>query len=47
MESHQRTGLERFSEGAIFISGLGILAMSLMVSYDVLMRFFLDDPQLS
>ena len=46
MESHQRTGLERFSEGAILISGMGILAMSLMVSYDALMRFFLDDPQL-
>jgi TRAP-type C4-dicarboxylate transport system permease small subunit len=46
MENHQRTGLERFSEGAVLISGLGILAMSLMVSYDVLMRFFLDDPQL-
>ena len=28
------------------ITGLGVLAITLMVSYDVLMRYFLDEPQL-
>jgi len=28
------------------LTGLGVLAMTLMVSYDVLMRYFLDQPQL-
>jgi len=46
MDSHKRTGLERFAEGTALISGLAILAMTLMVSYDVLMRFFLGEPQL-
>ena len=40
------TPLERFSDRAILITGLGILAITLLVSYDVLMRFFLNEPQL-
>ncbi len=42
----KRNGLERFSERIILLTGIGVLAMTLMVSYDVLMRYFLDDPQL-
>jgi TRAP-type transport system small permease protein len=45
-ESDRRTGLERFSDRAVLLTGLCVLAMTLMVSYDVLMRYFLDDPQL-
>ena len=40
------TVLERFSERIILITGLGVLAITLLVSYDVLMRYFLDEPQL-
>jgi len=40
------TGLERFSDRIVLLTGLCVLAMTLMVSYDVLMRYFLDDPQL-
>jgi TRAP-type C4-dicarboxylate transport system permease small subunit len=42
----KRNGLERFSERIILLTGLAVLAMTLMVSYDVLMRYFLDQPQL-
>jgi TRAP-type C4-dicarboxylate transport system permease small subunit len=45
-DSDKRNGLERFSERIVLLTGLGVLAMTLMVSYDVLMRYFLDDPQL-
>jgi TRAP-type C4-dicarboxylate transport system permease small subunit len=45
-DSHKRTGLERFSEGTILLVGFWVLAITLMVSYDVLMRYFLDMPQL-
>jgi TRAP-type C4-dicarboxylate transport system permease small subunit len=45
-DSDKSNGLERFSERIILLTGLGVLAMTLMVSYDVLMRYFLDDPQL-
>ena len=45
-ETHQSTSLDRFSERLIVITGLGILAITLLVSLDVLMRFFLDEPQL-
>ena len=45
-DTRMRTGLERFSERIILITGLGVLAITLMVSYDVLMRYFLDMPQL-
>lgn len=41
-----KTGLERFSERTILITGLGVLVITLLVSYDVLMRYFLDMPQL-
>jgi TRAP-type C4-dicarboxylate transport system permease small subunit len=45
-DGDKRNGLERFSEQIILLTGLCVLAMTLMVSYDVLMRYFLDDPQL-
>ena len=45
-DSNKRSGLERFSERIVLLTGVGVLAMTLMVSYDVLMRYFLDDPQL-
>lgn len=45
-DSPKKTGLERFSEWITLITGLGVLAITLMVSYDVLMRYFLDQPQL-
>jgi len=45
-DSDKRSGLERFSERIVLLTGVGVLAMTLMVSYDVLMRYFLDDPQL-
>ncbi len=41
-----KTSLERFSERIILITGLGVLVTTLLVSYDVLMRYFLDMPQL-
>ena len=44
--SPKPTSLERFSERLILITGLGILAITLLVSMDVLMRFFLNEPQL-
>ncbi len=42
----KRNGLERLSEWIILLTGLAVLAMTLMVSYDVLMRYFLGEPQL-
>ena len=45
-DSDKRSGLERFSDRIVLLTGVGVLAMTLMVSYDVLMRYFLDDPQL-
>lgn len=38
--------LDRVSSGAAFIAGLAVLAMTVMVSFDVLMRYFLNQPQL-
>ena len=38
--------IERLSEGIFLITGLAILASTLMISYDVLMRYFLNRPQL-
>ena len=46
MDSKKRNVLERFSEWIILLTGLAVLAMTLMVSYDVLMRYFLAEPQL-
>jgi TRAP-type C4-dicarboxylate transport system permease small subunit len=45
-ETQKSTSLDRFSERLILITGLGILAITLLVSMDVLMRFFLNEPQL-
>jgi TRAP-type C4-dicarboxylate transport system permease small subunit len=45
-DGEKRNGLERFSDRIVLLTGLCVLAMTLMVSYDVLMRYFLDDPQL-
>jgi C4-dicarboxylate transporter DctQ subunit len=44
--SHKPRGLERFSEGIVLVSGLGVLVIALLVSYDVLLRFFFNEPQL-
>jgi TRAP-type transport system small permease protein len=38
--------LNRLSALAILISGLAILVITLLISFDVLMRYFLDQPQL-
>ncbi len=45
-ESGRSSILGRLSSGAAFIAGLGVLAMTVMVTFDVLMRYFLDRPQL-
>ncbi len=45
-DSPKNSSLERFSERLILISGLGVLVITLLVSFDVLMRYFLDQPQL-
>jgi TRAP-type C4-dicarboxylate transport system permease small subunit len=34
------------SDGIILMSGIAVLAITLLISYDVLMRYFLDQPQL-
>ena len=38
--------LARLSDGVILVSGLAVLAITLLISFDVLMRYFLDQPQL-
>ncbi len=38
--------LERLSEGIFLITGLAVLLITLMISFDVLMRYFLNRPQL-
>ena len=38
--------LDRLSEGIFLITGLAVLAITLMISFDVLMRYFLNRPQL-
>lgn len=45
-ESGRSAILGRVSSGAAFIAGLGVLAITAMVTFDVLMRYFLDRPQL-
>ncbi len=45
-EGSRSSILERVSSGAAFIAGLGVLAITVMVTFDVLMRYFLDLPQL-
>jgi C4-dicarboxylate transporter, DctQ subunit len=45
-DSKKRNGLERFSERIVLVSGLGVLVIALLVSYDVLLRFFFNEPQL-
>lgn len=45
-DSRKKTGFEQFSERIILLAGLGILAITLLVSFDVLMRYFLNEPQL-
>ncbi|MCX5909617.1 MAG: TRAP transporter small permease [Deltaproteobacteria bacterium] len=42
----KNTGLGQFAEWIILITGVGVLAITLMVSFDVLMRYFFDEPQL-
>ena len=36
----------RISAGAAFLAGLAVLAVTLMITFDVLMRYFLNEPQL-
>ncbi len=45
-DNSKKMGLERFSERIILITGLLILFIVLIVSYDVLLRYFLNEPQL-
>ena len=45
-EGSRSSILDRVSSGAAFIAGLGVLAITAMVTFDVLMRYFLDRPQL-
>jgi C4-dicarboxylate transporter, DctQ subunit len=45
-DKRKKISLKQFSDGVILFAGLMVLAVSLMVSYDVLMRYFLDEPQL-
>jgi TRAP-type C4-dicarboxylate transport system permease small subunit len=45
-DGSRNRGLERLSEWISVSTGLLVLAITLMVSYDVLMRYFLDEPQL-
>ena len=42
----QKSFLARLSDGIILMSGIAVLAITLLISYDVLMRYFLDQPQL-
>ncbi len=37
---------DRLSEGIVWVTGTAVLLMTLMVLFDVLMRFFWDEPQL-
>jgi TRAP-type C4-dicarboxylate transport system permease small subunit len=43
---NKKTGLEQLSDWVFMITGLMVLAITILVSYDVLMRYFLDEPQL-
>lgn len=38
--------LSRLSQSTILISGIAVLVITLLISFDVLMRYFLDQPQL-
>jgi len=38
--------LSRVSDGAAFLSGLSVLIVTIMITFDVLMRYFLNRPQL-
>ena len=38
--------LTRLSDGIILLSGIAVLTITLLISFDVLMRYFLDQPQL-
>ncbi len=38
--------LDRISGSAGFISGVGVLCLTLMITFDVLMRYFFNEPQL-
>jgi C4-dicarboxylate transporter, DctQ subunit len=42
----QNVFLNRLSDSIVLLSGLAILAITLLISFDVLMRYFLDQPQL-
>lgn len=38
--------LDRLADWIVILTGLAVLAMTLMISFDALMRYFLDQPQL-
>lgn len=44
--NRKKTGLMQFSDWVTLITGLMVLFITIMVSYDVLMRYFFDEPQL-
>jgi TRAP-type C4-dicarboxylate transport system permease small subunit len=37
--------LDKLSDGAAFVAGLAVLAVTLMITFDVLMRYFFNEPQ--
>jgi TRAP-type transport system small permease protein len=45
-EGSRSSFLERIARGVAFLSGLSVLAITLMITFDVLMRYFLNKPQL-
>jgi TRAP-type C4-dicarboxylate transport system permease small subunit len=45
-ETAHRSILDRVSSGAAFMAGLAVLALTVMITFDVLMRYFLNQPQL-
>ena len=45
-KQHTSPFLSRLSEGIFLVTGLATLATTLMITYDVLMRYFFNQPQL-
>ena len=45
-EFSPRSTLKWLSNAIILICGAGVLVCTLLITYDVLMRYFLNEPQL-
>jgi TRAP-type C4-dicarboxylate transport system permease small subunit len=45
-ENSRSSILERIPKWAAFLSGLSVLVITIMITFDVLMRYFLNEPQL-